>query len=481
MKKIFFLVAICVVLAGSFFFFQKREEAVEARIDSFVAENLNKPYHIKGLEQFPFIRKATLTLTKYKKEQADSLFHLTVLDLDQNEKQVDIPLISSISRGKSEHEGDSFGFAHIVTHPVVPRPGLLAMQDGLPEKLKELIDGRFRLEHFIGNDGSLRELYLVEPIIQQNDGKQTIIGGGQVRVDTSVFDRSAYDLVVRIEKMLFQDKGTVELNPFTFDLHVDNKGKYTGKSSVLEVRVNEDGLFHVSEGTCSGQIKRLDGLDMDFGTGQARFDLVSFKDKEFDFALENLECESGLYEAGDKLFDLKWALAARPKITSPAILPAGADIQQTGLQYELKKVSAEALNTFQTLMLTDSLDKGSDTAGSEKLLREVQQSGTEFVFSVFLNEAKGKGEIKGRVMLNSAAKQASFEELRKAFTEWNQMEKWIDVDGELRVDKAVADVLNMTPLFQLQPQYFALEENIFSSSVVLKDGNLKVNGQEQDR
>ena len=61
------------------------------------------------------------------------------------------------------------------------------------------------------------------------------------------------------------------------------------------------------------------------------------------------------------------------------------------------------------------------------------------------------------------------------------MEKWIDVDGELRVDKSVADVLNMTPLFQLQPQYFALEENIFSSSVVLKDGNLKVNGQEQDR
>ena len=113
------MVAICVVLAGSFFFFQKREEAVEARIDSFVAENLNKPYHIKGLEQFPFIRKATLTLTKYKKEQADSLFHLNVLDLDQNEKQVDIPLISSISRGKSEHEGDSFEFAHIVTHPVL--------------------------------------------------------------------------------------------------------------------------------------------------------------------------------------------------------------------------------------------------------------------------------------------------------------------------------------------------------------------------
>ena len=48
MKKIFFLVAICVVFAGSFFFFQKREEAVEARIDSFVAENLNKPYTKRG-------------------------------------------------------------------------------------------------------------------------------------------------------------------------------------------------------------------------------------------------------------------------------------------------------------------------------------------------------------------------------------------------------------------------------------------------
>ncbi len=481
MRKKIFLLAVVALLVGVFFFFQEEEKAIEKEIENFVAANLNQPYHIKELEQFPFVREATLTLTRYEREQARSLFRLVLIEPGQETtKQIDIPLVSVITRGSSKHEGDSFGFAHIVTHPE-----LAGLREMYPRFPKEITDKTFRAEHFIDYDGSLRELCVVEPLDFQDSGSKTVahIGGGQVRIDSSIFDREARELVARVEKMWLKEKNmAMEIRPFHLEGNIENDGAYTGKSSVIDLVVTdesaaskEEGVIHFSEGTYSGKIKRLEGINVNIGSSQAHFDVVSIKQKNVDAAFENIELKSGIHEAGDNLFDLKWSFSGKPTIALPPILPDGVDIQKIGLRYEVKKATPQLLN-FGTGFAFSSdyvVGVGKKNPVLEKLLQILQQSETEFVFSAFLDEAKGKGEVKGNVVLSSYAKTLNVSDFSKS-----DAKKLFDARADLRLDKAVADVFNLTQAFLREPSQFLLKDDVFSSSVILQDGIVKVNGQQ---
>ncbi len=475
-KKIVIGVLAAVLLGGGVFLFLQKEKMGEDLVQKFVDQHLGKPYHIRQLEQNPSIQEATFTLSEYSTDSARSVFRLSVIDFGgtREPQKIEIPFVSKIERGASEHKGTKFGFAHIVS-----RPDLSAFSK-LPEQIKENF---FRVESFIGNDGSLRNVFIAEPITY-SDKAQLVFEGGELQHDTSVFHFQNFVLNLALKKVSIKDKDEVkvlEFQPFSFFAQFKD-GKYDGKTARWEGSVllpDNQIAIRLSEILFNGEQKFVEDCKLDVGFGFMQCKEFEVKNsKGVHFRLENIEAEGGGSEKGKDLFTIAGRFDCTPKLVSPAILPPQTDIQKVGMRYEASGITTEILNhlaDFNQGFVELKIDENNGVSNAEnpvnKLLQAVQKANIKMDYSFFVKEAKGEATVKGTVALSEAGKKVDIKEIMQ-----NGVEKFLDIQIDFSCNKVVADALNLTMILQMQPQYFQFENDVFTSQLVLKDGAMKVNG-----
>lgn len=463
-KKVVIGIPIIVLLGVCVFLFWQKGPVIEKQIEQFVEQNLEKVYHIHSLENLPNIKEATFTLNEYSTDSARSVFRLIILEKGQ-QKKIEIPFLSTINRGSSQHNGTNFGFAHIVT-----RPDLSAFSE-LPEQVRENF---FHLESFIGNDGSLRHLFIFKPLVLSNN-VQMSFEGGQVQLDSSFRDLQKFVLNMEMKKLsVKENEDGIEIQPFSCSVQVKN-GKYDGKTSDWESLISFTGnqtAVRLSEIFFNGEQKSIENCKTKIGLGLMQCKEIEIKNNKVHFRLENMETEGGILEKGKDSFTASGRFNCTPKLLFPSFFPA--DIQKVGIQYELSGITTEILNNLHELNETfagGENEQNNMENAVGKLLQAVQKANVGLEYSIFVKEAKGDAIVKATASLNETAKKVGYQEMMQ-----NGAEKFCDMQLDFSCNKDVANSLNLATIFQMQPHLFQLKDDVFTSHFTIKDGEVKING-----
>lgn len=469
MKKILIGVAVAAAIAGTgYFAMNKADDVANSMVSQLITDYTNKPVAITYLQSNPLVNEATWQITKHEGDTINSVLHLVLID----DKALDVPLISQIVRGKTEHNGKSYGFGKIITHPEVSKI------EGVPS---EITNDTLTITKYIGLDGDVAVVNTLAPIKMQEVDFQ----GLSATVNSSLLDLSAYDANFESKQLtLTNDDEVLRISPAKFTVKMAKDGTYTGTSEAMTVAFSENGVAPIDitlgKGDYSGNYKTIKDLVVPLQNGKALYNTATFSMEGTEVKLNNLEMNAGFYDSGNKLFDARFSLSTDVAAESLQSLGANVTPQHIDLNYALNQLSYKAVNTYYQ-NVTDwskAMEEGESIANNEafqSMLSEVQHSDSQFKLGFDLKAAEGSAEAQGMLGLNDKGKSVDINTLISVANP-QQLMQWLAANSTLVVDESIADATGLTVMLQMMLG-ITPENGKYTINAEIKDGQALVNGQ----
>ncbi|MBS9781820.1 MAG: DUF945 family protein [Gammaproteobacteria bacterium] len=481
MKKTLIGVALAAVIGGGgYFAVNKTQSAIaefgDKQITAHVELYKKQPYVIKQLLSDPRITKAEWKVTQSTKDTINSVLTIGIVG---EEEQVEIPLVSKITRGEVKYKEKSYGYGKIVTTPDVKK-----IKD-LPEVIKA---DTLTNTTYIGLDGDLLNVTDVKPVKVPEEN--FTFQGLTAVVDTSATNTSDYDFDLKIEGFIANKDGKlITLEPFDVSYQVKN-GDYTGKSSVFTFVGSDDysdklSTIVLGKGSFKGHYEYVDGLQVPISDGVATFEHLSVSvDKKPAIKFNNIAATGGYYKKAEKVLDLKGSL--KMDVDTSAMvelmqqLPIKVTPESVSFDYAFNNIGYDVVNTYVDVLGKLDPESGEPPISeTEKkaLLQSLQKSGAGLSVNLGLKTAEGNADADMNYTLSEAGKNVDVDTLIESLKKRNPQQAMAFFEGKanLTVSKALAKATR-TAMYLMMVQAKEEQDN-YVINAELKDGTVTVNGQ----
>lgn len=487
MKKTLIALAIAgAVGIGGYVALNKAGSSIaEQQLTNFINENKNKPIKITQLEADPLIEKAHWTI----KENKDNKVRSVLLFKLVGEDALEIPLNSEIIRGKTEYNGQSYGFGKIVTHPDLSQ---------FKDLLKVVNNQTLTSTQYIALDGNVTSVENIAEIKIEADEKFDF-GGLTAETHLSLLTPSAYDTKIQSKKLTITveegaDEGQLELSPFNLSFKIDKEGNYTGDSSPFSLQVTDSQnkqLTNISfsEGDYHGTHKSIKGLISPMSNGKATFKNIIIDGVDIGKnQLNNINIEGGIYEAGNSLVNFKGILstdidgtALKSSELGKLLAASGTAITPTALniEYEFSNLGYDIINTYYTTLgMVDDDDFELSEETQQQLVSSLQKTGAALSLIAGIKSEEGNADAHANLAFNEKGKSATAKTIIEALRNESpkQASKLVSAEANMTVDEELAERTGASMMLQLMLG-IAPKDSKYTIDAEIKDGKLTINGQ----
>lgn len=450
-------------------------------------------YLARTVKASPYLKGGSFTLESYEKSYAEatakSLLKLETIFPGENGEPLvlEIPVTSEVKHGP--YLGESgFGLAKVTS-----RPDIAAMD--LPEFIKA---DTFTVEDIIGFSGQLNEITTVEPITY-DDGDVTFeLSGFKADIETSLTNRLSFTGDIAVAGMKASGShgdGAFHLKPFKITTQGKGdqatlSGDYQFESSVISGESDNGMKLSIEKLSAKGAYKTSETTDLPLGEQELLLTNVKMTNPETfpePVTVPEFRGKGLIKEGAQGTFDIAADYSATLSPGLMAAFQSPVDVKTVDINFALKSLPAEVLQAYTELMqnFSDPEQPSVDvTAMQEKLpalIRMIVSSGMAGVIKVKAETEEGK--LDAGVDVNFIANgdfsdDDAMELMANAGEDPTALLDYLEGKGSLHLDKSVTDKAGMTPMVQMMGADFVrLEGEAFRSELLIKDGDILVNGQ----
>ncbi len=484
MKKIIIGVAIVAAIGvGGYFTLNKANDVADQELQSFITQYTQKPLVIDYLQSSPMVNTATWQI---KESTQDSIKSILTLNIAGQEKPLHIPFNSQIIRGKTDYNGQSFGYGKIISHP-----DLSEFKDTLP---KQLTNDSIISTLYIALDGSITQVGNISAF-QSDNGELDFQGLNSV-VNTSLLDWSAYDGKVTLQPLTVRDNnssGTLKMSAIDGQFTLDKEGKYQGQSQPFSVEFNEENqppvVIKVSKGDYNGTYQQVEGLTIPINSGELSYDEISIQVDTAAVKLNTVKLSGGIHKAGEQLVDLTAGLSADIDTSELKNSPMGANLpvnatllKRAQFEYGFKKLPYVAVNAYYDTIAKISQDPDSNIdrdALINSVLSGVQKADSYFDATANVVTEAGNADLTAKLALSNQGKAITAE----AFTELldnnaskQQVLGLVEGKSVITINEKLADEVGASAMLQMMLNIMP-QDGQYKLDAELKDGQATLNGQ----
>lgn len=441
----------------------------------------------------PYLNSGSFTLESYEKtylsSTAKSLLKLeTILPGENGEPLViEVPVISEIAHGP--YLGDSgFGLAKVIS-----RPDIAAMD--LPEVIKA---DTFTVEDIISFGGQVNETFTMTPVTY-DEGQGTFeLGGIKSDVVTSLDNRLSFkgDIAVAAIKVSgADDAGSFHLKPFNIALQGKGDSAATSGDYQLESGAisggNDKGLtLAIEQLSMKGIYSKAENINLSLGEQEMVLTNVEINDPATfpdPVSLPEFKVKTLVEEGDQETLNIKGSYSAT---LSPGLMTAfqsPVNIKTVAIDLGMTALPAAVLQTYLELMKDMSSPEQAEAsmaAMQEKLPDLIRRVVTSALASSIKVKAEtDEGKLDADLNVNFIADKAFSTEdatalMMNAGQDPAALLPLLAGKGNLHLDKSITDKAGMTPMVQMMAGDFVkLEGEAFTSELLIKDGEILVNGQ----
>ncbi len=459
----------------------------ETYIKDFATENLNKEIHIQLLENYYFIKKATIKITSFSETEAKSVINIETSLLGES-ATIELPLLHKIQLKDAENNGKKFEAGKITTTYDFSNLKV----DGKPQtNLPSYITSDFLTEEsYIGTDGSILSISNAKPISLKEDGKEFNFEGAKVVTNSNVnnFGSPLGDIVVEIKKFNYS-KGDKKLsfNGATYSLKIDKDLNYTGTLSPLSFLVTDyKGNTSITTGKTdlSGKLEMVAILNTMGGNGTAVINNLEVKSPQSPLAVKFDKVKASfkmVNSENNKSVSIGYNFDLTPAKGIAKALGSPIDINNASFGINLNNIPNDILtfymDKFNTVYLTGKEPEFTQEDIS-KLITAIFNSNIEYKIDYSVNSSDGNSKGALNVSPNKTDLPAS--EIISIFDQKKpQMLSLLNGSVDAQMDESLATKTGLSMMIQMAPMasmFLKLENGKYTVKGSLKDGKVTVNG-----
>lgn len=402
---------------------------------------------------------------------------------------IDIPLNSEITHGPYLGEG-KFGLARVVS-----RPDITQME--LSDAIKP---DTFTVEDVIAFSGELNETVTMLPVKHTAENGATLeFAGIKAQLLTTIRNRMNFSGDIAIDAISVADPASnFKLKPFKFEMEGSGDsatlaGEYKISSGKIEGAADSGFEFSIAEMntaatyapakntslTLSDQKMALQ--DVQFSNPAALVDKVMIPELSFAAAVQ---------QGGDEKLNFSANYGAVLDASSLAALQLPVDVKTASLDMKLAEVPAGLVERY--LGLVGELAAMGETEPSdeqalalqEKMIGMLQEAINKAVAaSVGVKLTNDDGRLETELDLSFSPQDELTQEevlmlIGLAEEDPAALLEIVSGKGYLHLDKSVTDKAQLTPMVQMMGMGLVeLQGDAFKSELLIKEGQLLVNGQ----
>nr|CAA6810557.1 MAG: Unknown protein [uncultured Thiotrichaceae bacterium] len=448
----------------------------------------------QAVKTSPYLKDASFTLESYEKGYASSVAKSllkieTIVPTDGGEPLViEVPITSEISHGP--YLGESgFGLAKVIS-----RPDIEKME--LSEAIKA---DTFTILDVIDFSGNLDESVTVKPVTFDDDSGTVIeIEGMQVNVATTLANRLDFDGTIEIKglKATNKDKGehVFQLQPFGIDVESTGdsetaSGDYKLKVGKIDVVGGEDFTASIQSIGANGTYKTVQGISMALGEHEmtlANLEFNSPASLPAPVTIPELKFKSLAEEGESNTVNFAANYHATFDDSLAAVIPLPVSVKTADIDVKINSLPISALEAYMELVqkLSDPNQVEVATSGIEEQLPEILSTiinqAASLVASVKVDTEDGNlnGDLDVAFTSDKKLTKDDVMGLMMSGEDPSVFLSLLAGKGSLYLDKGVTDKAEMTPMVQMMGAPFVkLEGDAFTSELLIKDGEILVNGE----
>lgn len=472
MKKILIgAVVAAAVAGGGYFAVNKATNSVADNVVSELVEQYsNQPVTVTYLQNHPFVKKAQWQITQSTETTINSLLQLTLL----NDEALKIPFISQIVRGKTDYDGQSYGYGKIIT--------TLDASQNLPP---QITNDTLTVTKYIGLTGDVAAVTELNAMQFEDQNEKIDIQGATAVVHTSLLDTSAFSVDFNSKNITVNAGDSNEIlniSPMIYSMTMDKNGAFSGKSEPMTFSVDEGGsqAFNIAfdKGQYNGIYKTVDGLNMPLNNQKAQFNNITVSVEGSTVQLDNVALDYGFYEADNQLLDLKFAVDA--DVAPQSLQGLGLDItpEHVTISNNLNSLSYQAINHYYETVgeLSESLENEGefDENSSKIMIKEMLRSGSHMTLDMMVKASEGNATAKGLLQFSDSGKNEAAENFLEANPQ--QLMQWVVANLDVDIDETIANATGLSMMLQMMLGV-GPEDGKYHIKAEIKDGQALVNGQ----
>ncbi len=449
----------------------------------------------QSLNSNPYLTDGSFTVESYEKSYtkstAKSLLRLeTILPGDDGEPLVlEIPVTSEITHGP--YLGDSgFGLAKVIS-----RPDIAAMD--VPEFIKA---DTFTVEDIISFSGQMNETVTVAPITYEDGAGTFELGGIKADIETSLDNRLSFKgeiAVAEIKTSMTGESsdGSFHLKPFNIALQgkgdsATTSGDYQFESGVISGESDKGMTLAIEKLSAKGTYKSAENINLSLGEQEMVLTNVEINDPATfpdPVVVPEFKVKTLIDEGDQETLNIKANYSAT---LSPGLMTAfqsPVNVKTVEIDFGMTSLPTAALQAYMELMQGMSSPEQSEAgmaAMQEKLPELIRMVVTSAMASSIKVKAEtDEGKLDADVAVNFIGDEAFSDDdalalMMSAGQDPTALLAYLAGKGSLHLDKSVTDKAGMTPMVQMMASDFVvLEGEAFKSELLIKDGEILVNGQ----
>ncbi len=469
--------------AGGYFTLNKANDIAEQELTSFITQYTQEPLVINYLQSSPIINTATWQI---KESTQDNIKSVLTLDIVGQDNPLNIPFNSQIIRGKTDYNGQSYGYGKIVSHP-----DLSEFKDTLP---KQLTNDSIVSTWYVALDGSITQVGNMSAF-QSDNGELDFKGLNSV-VNTSLLDLSAYDGKVTLQPLTVSDKngsGTLKMSAIDSQFTLDKEGKYQAKSQPFSFEFNAENqppvVVNFSQGNYNGTYQQVEGLTIPVNSGEFSYDEISVQIDAVPVKFSAVKFSGGVHKAGEQLLDLTAGLSTNVDTSELKNSPMGANVpvhitllKQAQLEYGFKKLPYVAVNAYYDTIARLSQNSDADIdrdALIKSVLSGVQKADSYFDATANVVTEEGNADLTATLKLSDQGKSITaeaFTELLNNNADKQQVLGLIEGKSVITINEKLADQVGVSAMLQMMLNVMP-ENGQYKLDAELKGGQATLNGQ----
>lgn len=441
----------------------------------------------------PYLNAGSFTLESYDKTYtsatAKSLLKLEIILPGENGEPlvIEVPVISEIAHGP--YLGDSgFGLAKVIS-----RPDIAAMD--LPEVIKA---DTFTVEDIISFGGQVNETFTMTPIVY-DEGQGTFeLGGIKADIETSLDNRLSFkgDIAVAdIKAGGADDAGFFHLKPFNIALQgkgdsATTSGDYQFESGAISGESDKGMTLAIEQLSAKGTYKAAENINLSLGEQEMVLTNVEINDPATfpdPVSLPEFKIKTLVEEGDQETLNIKGSYSATLSPGLMAAFQSPVNIKTVAIDLGMTSLPTAALQAYLELMKNISSPEQAEAsmaAMQEKLPELIRMVVTSaLASSIQVRAETDEGKLDADFNVNFIADQAFSTDdatalMMSAGQDPAALLPFLAGKGSLHLDKSITDKADMTPMVQMMAGDFVkLEGEAFTSELLIKDGEILVNGQ----